>query len=135
MPRNHGYSKRGQRCFGIHDWHAKGRTNAIGTIINFAFLTMSWFNDSVNSDVFYAWLMLDCLPKVKLEPVIVMDNATFHKRTDMIEAIERPGCVVEFLPPYRADLNPIEPQWAQAKSARRKTQCSVDELFQDDASL
>ena len=52
MPRTHGYSKRGQRCFGTHDWHAKGRINAIGAIIDFAFLTVSLFNGSVNSDVF-----------------------------------------------------------------------------------
>ena len=31
-PRTHGYSKKGQRCYGTQDWHAKGRTNAIGAI-------------------------------------------------------------------------------------------------------
>jgi len=29
MPRTHGYSKVGQRCFGKHDWGAKGRTNVV----------------------------------------------------------------------------------------------------------
>ena len=72
---------------------------------------------------------------MKPETVIVMDNATFHKRADMIKAIERPGCVVECLPPYSPDLNPIEHKGAQAKSARRKTPCSVDEWFQDYAQL
>ena len=66
---------------------------------------------------------------------MVMDNATFHKRADMMQAIESHGCIVEFLPPYSPDLNPIAHKWAQAKSARRTTQCSVDELFQDYASL
>ena len=28
MPRTHGYSIKGQRCYGKHDWGAKGRTNA-----------------------------------------------------------------------------------------------------------
>ena len=60
-----------------------------------------------------------------------MDNATFHKRADMIEAIKAHGCILEFLPPYSPDLNPIEHKWAQVKSIRRKTQCSVDELFQN----
>ena len=54
MPRSYGYSKRGQRRSGTHDWHAKGRINAIGAIIDFAFLTVSLFTGSVNSDVFYA---------------------------------------------------------------------------------
>ena len=34
IPRTHGYSPKGKRCFGICDWHAKGRVNAIGGLIN-----------------------------------------------------------------------------------------------------
>ena len=112
-------------------WHSKGRINAIGAIIDFNFLTVALFNCSINSDVFYAWLTLDFLPKVKSGTVVVMDNATFHKPADMIQAIKDHGCVVEFLPPYSPDLNPIDHKWAQVKSIRRKTQCSVDELFQN----
>jgi transposase len=41
---------------------------------------------------------------------MVMDNATFHKRADMIQTIESQGCMVECLPPYGPDLNPIEPK-------------------------
>jgi len=29
MPRTHGYSLKGQRCHGKHDWGAKGRTIVI----------------------------------------------------------------------------------------------------------
>ena len=33
MPRTYGYSVRGQRCYGCHDWGSKGRTKAIGALI------------------------------------------------------------------------------------------------------
>lgn len=33
MPRTHGYGPKGERVFGIHDWHAKGRTNVIGALL------------------------------------------------------------------------------------------------------
>ena len=56
MPGTHGDSKRRQRCFGTHDGHAKGRINAMGAIMDFAFLIVYLFNGSVNSDGFYAWL-------------------------------------------------------------------------------
>jgi len=46
--------------------------------------------------VFYAWLTQNLLPKVNSGAVIVMDNATFHKRKDMLEAIENCGCIPEF---------------------------------------
>ena len=58
-----------------------------------------------------------------------MDNATFHKRADILEAIEQTTCTLEFLPPYSPDLNPIEHKWAQAKAIRRKYRCDVDTLF------
>jgi len=129
MPRINGYSKKGQRCYGTQDWHARGRINAIGAIIGMTFLTVSLFNGNVNSDVFYAWLTQDLLPKVPQGSVIVMDNASFHKRNDMIDAIEASHCIVEFLPPYSPDLNPIEHKWAQAKAIRKQHRCSVEELF------
>ena len=60
-----------------------------------------------------------------------MNNASFHKRLDIIEAIQDKGVILEFLPPYSPDLNPIEHKWAQAKSARRKHRCSVEEVFSE----
>jgi len=33
MPRHYGYSLKGKRCFAVHDWGAKGRTNAIGALL------------------------------------------------------------------------------------------------------
>ena len=129
MPRTRGYAAKGERCYGVHDWGAKGRINAIGAIAHFGFLTLGLFESSINSDVFYAWLTQDLLPKVPAGAVIVMDNASFHKRQDMATAINNAGCVLEFLPPYSPDLNPIERKWAQAKAIRKKYRCSVDELF------
>ena len=60
-----------------------------------------------------------------------MDNASFHKRQDIQEAITQAGHILEYLPPYSPDLdlNPIEKKWAQAKAIRRQKRCSVDELF------
>ena len=92
------------------------------------FLTLSLFSSSINADVFYAWLTHDLLPKVNTEAVIVMDNATFHKPKNMLQAIRNCGCIPEFLP-YSPDLSPIEKIWAQAKSVRRKLRCSVYLLF------
>ena len=129
MPRTHGYCKKGLRCYGKQDWHAKGRVNAIGAIIGMTFLTVCLFQGSVNSDVFYAWLTQDLLPKVPDNAVIIMDNASFHKRTDMVAAIEQRGAILDYLPAYSPDLNPIEQKWAQAKAIRRQYRCTVDDLF------
>lgn len=130
MPRTHGYSKRGDRCYGTHDWGAKGRTNAIGALVGATLLTVSLFESTINSEVFTAWVQQDLIPKLPQRSVVVMDNATFHKQSEMQEALDAAGHTLLYLPPYSPDLNPIEKKWAQVKSLRRKLACSVDCLFQ-----
>ena len=97
--------------------------------MNFKLITACLFDTHINSDIFHVWLTQDLLPKLKRSCVIVMDNASFHKRADMRQAIKRAGHRLLFLPPYSPDLNPIERKWAQAKAFRKKYQCSIDQLF------
>jgi transposase len=129
MPRKHGYAPKGQPCYGSHDWHAKGRTNVIGALWGKTLLTACLFDTSINSDVFHAWITKDLLPKLPKNSVLVMDNATFHKRSDTQNQIKNAGCFLQYLPPYSPDLNPIEHKWAQLKARRRELQCSVHQLF------
>lgn len=131
MPRTHGYAPSGERCFGQHDWHAKGRTHAIGALVGTCLLTVCLFSGNINSEVFLAWLTQDLLPKVPEQCVMVMDNASFHKSDNIQKAIRDAGHSLEYLPAYSPDLNPIEHKWAQAKALRRRFLCSVDELFRD----
>lgn len=129
MPRQHGYAAAGQRCYGLCDWHARGRTNVIGALIGKVFLTVGLFHANVNADIFYQWTTQDLLPKMPSASVVVMDNATFHKRADIRSAIINAGHTLDFLPAYSPDLNPIEKKWAQAKALRRRILCSISQLF------
>lgn len=129
MPRTHGYAPRGQRCIGHHNWHAKGRLNALGALLRGVLLTVGLTASNVDADMFNLWLEGDLLPKLPPGAVIVLDNAAFHKRNDTREIIQNAGHCLEFLPPYSPDLNPIEPKWAQAKAIIRRTGKSPDEIF------
>jgi len=131
MPRTHGYAIKGKRCYGVCDWGARGRTNAIGALLGKEILTVSLFEQNINTNIFTSWISQDLLPKLPKASVLVMDNAAFHKNKDMQVEIAAAGHILEYLPPYSPDLNPIEPKWAQAKSIRRKFQCNVDILFRD----
>ncbi len=135
MPRTHGYSARGERCYGVKDWQAKGRVNVIGALLGFSLLTASLFTCNINSEVFHTWVIDDLLPKLPEDSVVVMDDATFHKRRDTQRVIREAGHILEFLPAYSPDLNPIEHKWAQAKSIRRATGCSAEELFGEPSLL
>ncbi len=52
MPRTHGYAMKGKRCYGKHDWGAKGRTNAIGALIGITLVAIGLITGSVNTGVF-----------------------------------------------------------------------------------
>ena len=129
MPRTHGYAVKGQRCYGKHDWGAKGRTNVIGALLGGMLLTVSLFQTTVNTAVFNGWVIQDLIPKLPEKSIVVMDNATFHKGKDMMKALEQAGHTLLYLPPYSPDLNPIEHKWAQKKSQKRKLACSLEDLF------
>ncbi len=128
-PRTHGYAQTGIRCYGRKDWHAKGRLNAIGAIVAFQLIAIDLWSCNIDSNVFFAWVQKALLPYAPERSVIVMDRASFHKRSDILELIERKGHTVEFLPPYSPDLNPIEKKWSQAKAMRRRERCDPRELF------
>jgi len=131
MPRTHGYALCGQRCYGKHDWGAKGRTNVIGALLGGVLLTISMFESTINTEIYTAWVEQDLIPKLPPKSVVVMDNATFHKGNDMKQIIEKAGHTLLYLPPYSPDLNPIENKWAQAKALRRRIGGSIAGLFKD----
>jgi transposase len=128
MPRTHGYSAKGSRCFGVQDWGAKGRTNVIGALLSGVLLTIPLFQTNVNTAVFDAWVIHDLVPKFPKNSVVIMDNASFHKGQDMVNALEDGGHALLYMPP---DLNPIEKKWAHAKAKRRKVGGSIDRLFKE----
>ena len=129
MPRTHGYALSGTRCYGKQDWNARDRTNVIGALIGKLLLTACFFKTNINADIFYQWTVQDLLPKLPPRSVIIMDNATFHNRADIRNAITQAGHTLDFLPVYSPDLNPIGKKWAQLKKIRRKLLCSVPQLF------
>jgi transposase len=56
---------------------------------------------------------------LKKDDVVIMDNATFHRKKALRSIAERFGLRVIFLPPYSPDLNPIEKFWSWLKGKLR----------------
>ena len=73
------------------------------------------YTGSTNAELFETWfeqVLLPCLPE---DTVIVMDNASFHRKKQLFEIADRFGFTLIFLPPYSPELNPIEKFWAWLK--------------------
>jgi transposase len=43
-----------------------------------------------------------------------MDNETFHKGLEMVNALKSAGHTLLYLPPYSQDLNAIEKKWTHS---------------------
>ena len=50
----------------------------------------------------------------------ILDNASFHKFSNIKTILAEKTCKVLFLPPYSPDLNPIEHYWSPIKNDLKK---------------
>lgn len=80
---------------------------------------------AVNGNLFVAYVQQQLVPVLKTNDIVIMDNLSSHKRTEVREAIESVGAELWYLPPYSPDLNPIELAFSKfkwlIKSAKERT--------------
>lgn len=69
--------------------------------------------------LFEGWFEQCLLPCLKKGTTIVMDNAKFHRKKQLLEISKKHDMNLIFLPPYSPELNPIEKFWAILKSMIR----------------
>ena len=60
--------------------------------------------------------------------VVILDNASIHKKQRFIELVEERGGLVKFLPPYCWHLNPIENGFGMCRQWCMKNQALCEAL-------
>lgn len=126
------WGKKGKRKK-ITGQRRRGRVNVMGGIREHDRKRLCFFIKKGNADTFYEqlqqlnnfvtqeWVEKGNLPEDFKEKgpkiVIILDNASYHKRLDIQEKItkELPNIILEFLPAYSPDLNIIELVWHSCK--------------------
>jgi len=106
------------------------RTNLVAGICCGKWVAPLQYTGTTNSTLFEFWFENCLLKNVSPGSVIILDNATFHKKSVLPGLAERYGCEVWFLPPYSPDLNPIEKKWAWIKKILRNILHNFD-VFDD----
>jgi transposase len=122
LQRNHARAPRGTQVITDVCGKREKRTSLIAAwlphskemIAPFAFV------GTTDAKRFNGWIEQCLLPCLRKGQVIIMDNAPFHKAHKTRELIESKGCMLEYLPEYSPDLNPIENQWAGIKQNYKK---------------
>ena len=65
----------------------------------------------MNGDFFETWFEEQLLPSSPKDAVIILDNASFHRKNRLFDIATKYNRTVIFLPPYSPELNPIEHFW------------------------
>ena len=123
--RPHCWAPRGKKVYGNVSGSKRHRTNLIMAQRCREWLSPMVFDFSCDSSVVNLWLEKMLLPKLTQPSVIVMDNASFHKKEDIRELLEPHGHMLLPLPPYSPDFNPIEESFAILKKRRRFAQTAL----------
>lgn len=128
--REFAYSPRGQKVVAKINGKKFKRTNIIAGICQNAWVAPMEYGGTTDSILFEFWFKNCLLNEVKSGSVIVLDNATFHKKSVIPDLAKKKKCRVLFLPPYSPDLNPIEKKWAWLKKRLRKILLNSDSFEQ-----
>ena len=119
LHREYAYSPRGEKVFDKISGKKYKRTNILAGICRKAWVAPLQYDGTTDSALFEYWFEHCLLREVKPGSTIVLDNATFHRKSVLPELAKKKNCHVLFLPPYSPDLNPIEKRWARLKKYLR----------------
>ena len=129
--RKHARAPRGQKVTGKVSGKKFKRTNIVAGLCLGKWIAPLQYSGSTDSILFEQWFENCLLKEVGRNKFIIMDNASFHRKSHLTALAETKKCKVIFLPPYSPDLNLIENKWAWLKQKLRATLHLSDSL--DDA--
>jgi len=81
--------------------------------------------------LFEGWLEHILVPEFRdpAKSVLIVDNASWHRKDAIYDIAYEYGFQVIFLPPYSPDLNPIEKYWANVKRRLRLHMHNFDSFW------
>ena len=113
--RTHGRSLKGQRVYGLVPGRRSARINVVAGYCDGQMLADICFTGSMNARRFEDWFCRHLLPLTKPGDVIILDNASYHRKKQLVKLAGAYGVIVIFLPTYSPDFNLVEKVWANLK--------------------
>ena len=124
-------AKRGEKIIGKVSGRKFKNVGIVAAKLGEKIIAPLQYDGTMDSSLFETWFETHLLPALPKHSTIVMDNASFHRKSKLIMLAEIYGCKIIFLPPYSPELNDIEYFWAWLKCTLRKVLEHFDTL--DDA--
>jgi len=118
--REYGYALVGVKVTGKISGKKYKRTNIVAAKCCDRIVAPMIYDGTTDSILFECWFEKMLLKSIPRHSIIILDNATFHRKKRLQELAETAKCEVLFLPPYSPDFNIIENYWAWLKNRLRK---------------
>jgi len=118
--REYAYSPKGVPVYGKISGHKYKRIGIVAAQMDKQIVSPLQYEGTMDSALFELWFGECLLPALPISSVIVMDNASFHRKKQLILLAEKAGHSLIFLPPYSPELNPIEKFWSWLKRYLKK---------------
>lgn len=118
--REHCYSEKGKKVIGYVHGKKYRRVGVVAAKVAGKILAPLQYDGTMNSQLFEIWFETRLMCELPSKSTIVMDNAAFHRKKQLVIVARKYGHSIVFLPPYSPELNPIENFWAWLKNRLRK---------------
>jgi transposase len=110
-----GWSQKGTRCPGERLGHRTQRVSMAAAWCCGQVLAPVTFEGYCDSELVELWFEWQLCPALRKGQVVILDNASFHRRAVLRRLLAQVGCTLLALPAYSPDLNRIEPLWNTLK--------------------
>jgi len=119
--REHGYAPRGQKVNAAISGRKYKRVGIAAAQLGREIISPLAYSGTMDSGLFEFWFDKQLLPALPPDAVIVMDNASFHRKAQLTCIAQKNNFRLIFLPPYSPGFNPIENFWAWLKRYLRSS--------------
>jgi hypothetical protein len=113
--RQYGRSRVGMRIEGVKHGKRLRRTNVIAGLWGRKHIAIQCYEHATTARFFEDWFEFELLAVIPEKSLVIMDNASFHRKKSLYKIAKLRGYHLLFLPPYTPELNHIEKSWANLK--------------------
>lgn len=110
----------GTRVYDFQPFDCGEKVTVIGAISCQKVWALMILNGSMNGAAFKVFIEKGLLSQLWTGAVVVMDNLSAHKISEIAPLIQPVGAKILYLSPYSPDFNPIELWWSQLKAFLRQ---------------
>ena len=119
--REYARAPKGQKIYEKIKGRKYQRTSIVAALCGRKIIAPLEYQGTMHGDFFEEWFEKQLLPELSEGDVIILDNASFHRKKRLYKIAKVHNIKIIFLPPYSPELNPIEHFWHWLKKTTADT--------------